>query len=173
LKRTESPEAQLEKFLAKYTPEIAGLAKAILQKMRKRLRGAAELVYDNYNALVIGFAPGAKPSHAIFSIAIYPRWVNLLFLHGKDLRDPEKLLKGSGNQLRSIVLETARTLDHPAVEDPIAQAPERAAAPFNFGGKRTLTIRTVSEMQRPRRHGYPGKGVRVVDTILNLTEFGK
>jgi ABC-type uncharacterized transport system permease subunit len=70
LKRTESPEAQLETFLAKYTPEIAGRAKAALQKMRKRLPGAAELVYDNYNALVIGFAPGARPSHAIFSIAL-------------------------------------------------------------------------------------------------------
>ena len=151
MKRTESPEAQLEKFLAKYTPEIAGLAKAALGKMRKRLPGAAELVYDNYNALVIGFAPGARPSHAMFSIALYPRWVNLFFLHGKGLRDPEKLLRGSGNQVRSVVLESAGTLDDPAVEDLIAQALERAAVPFDFGGKRTLMIRAVSEKQRPRR----------------------
>jgi hypothetical protein len=151
LKRTESPEAQLEKFLARYTPEIAGLAKAALVKMRKRLPGAAELVYDNYNALVIGFAPGDRPSHAIFSIALYPRWVNLFFLHGKSLRDPEKLLKGSGNQVRSIVLESAVTLDDPAVDDLIAQALERSEVPFDFGGKRKLMIRAVAARQRPRR----------------------
>ena len=151
MKRTESPEAQLEKFLARYKPEIAGLAKAALVKMRKRQPGAAELVYDNYNALVIGFAPGARPSHAIFSIALYPRWVNLFFLHGKGLRDPEKLLRGSGKQVRSVVLESAGTLDDPAVEDLIAQALERAAVPFDFGGKRTLTIRAATEKRRPRR----------------------
>ena len=67
LKRTDTAEAQLEKFLARYTPEIAGLAKAALQKMRKRLPGAVEMVYDNYNALVIGFCPGERPSDVAFS----------------------------------------------------------------------------------------------------------
>ena len=95
MKPTDSPEAQLEGFLAKYTPEIAGLAKAALVKMRKRLPGAVEMVYDNYNALVIGFSPSERPSEAIFSIALYPRWVNLFFLQARGLRDPEKRLKGS------------------------------------------------------------------------------
>jgi hypothetical protein len=35
--------------------------------------------------------------------------------------------------------------------DLIAQALERAAVRFDFGGKRTLMIRSVSEKQRPRR----------------------
>lgn len=151
MKRTESPELQLEKFLAKYTPEMAGLAKAVLIKMRKRLPGAVEMVYDNYNALVIGFCPGERPSDVIFSIAVYPRWVNLFFAHGKGLRDPEKLLRGSGSRVRSIVLNSAGTLDHPAVEDLIAEALERAVVPFDFTRKRKLTIRAVAEKQRPRR----------------------
>jgi hypothetical protein len=151
LKRTEGPEFQLEKFLAKYTPEIAGLAKAVLVKMRKRLPGAVEMVYDNYNALVIGFGPTERPAEVVFSIAIYPRWINLFFFHGKDLRDPERLLKGSGDQVRSIVLESAGTLDHPPVEDLIAEALERAVVPFDFARKRKLMIRAVAEKQRPRR----------------------
>jgi hypothetical protein len=151
LKRTESPELQLEKFLAKYTPEMAGLAKAVLIKMRKRLPGAVEMVYDNYNALVIGFCPGERPSDVIFSIAVYPRWVNLFFAHGKGLRDPEKLLRGSGSRVRSIMLNSAGTLDHPAVEDLIAEALERAVVPFDFTRKRKLMIRAVAEKQRPRR----------------------
>jgi len=32
----------------------------------RKLRGATEMVYDNYNGLVIGFSPTEKPSLAIF-----------------------------------------------------------------------------------------------------------
>ena len=151
MKRIENPEAQLEGLLAKYTPEIAGMAKAALVKMRKRLPGAVELVYDNYNALAIGFCPGERASEAIFSIALYPRWVTLFFLQGKNLRDPEKLLKGGGSRVRHIVLESAGTLDDPAVADLMAEALERAAVPIDSTGKRKLIIRSIAAKQRPRR----------------------
>jgi len=151
LKRTESAEDQLRGFLAKFTPEIAGLAAAVLVKMRKRLPGAVELVYDNYNALVIGFGPTERPSEAPFSIAVYPRWINLFFLRGKGLRDPEKLLKGSGNFVRSIMLENAGTLDDPAVVDLMEQALERAAVPLDVTQKRKLIIRAIAVKQRARR----------------------
>jgi len=144
-------ETQLDGFLAKYTPEIAGLAKAALIKMRKRLPGAVEMVYDNYNALVIGFCPGERPSEAIFSIALYPRWINLFFAQGKGLSDPEKRLKGSGTRVRSLVLESAATLDDPAVENLIAEALERAVVPIDPTRKRKLMIRAIAAKQRPRR----------------------
>lgn len=50
-------EERLAGFLAKFTPEIAAFAQASLFRMRARLPGAMELVYDNYNALAIGFGP--------------------------------------------------------------------------------------------------------------------
>ncbi|HEU0175429.1 MAG TPA: hypothetical protein VFV58_14300, partial [Blastocatellia bacterium] len=71
----KAPEEQLANFIAKYTPEIGARCQATLAKMRDRLPGAIELVYDNYNALVIGFSPTERASDAIFSIALYPRWV--------------------------------------------------------------------------------------------------
>jgi hypothetical protein len=151
LKRTDGPQAQLEEFLAKYTSEIAGLAGAALVKMRERFPGAIEMVYDNYNALVIGFGPTERPSEAIFSIALYPRWVSLFFLQAKNLRDPAKLLKGSGNTARHIVLASAGTLDEPPVRDLMAEAMERARVPFDPEGARRLVIRSISAKQRPRR----------------------
>jgi hypothetical protein len=54
--------AQLAGFIAKFTPEVAAQARAILAKMRTRLPGAVELVYDNYNALAIGFGPNERAS---------------------------------------------------------------------------------------------------------------
>jgi hypothetical protein len=136
--------------MAKYTPEIRELATAALQKMRKRLPGAVELVYDNYNALVIGFGPTDRASDAIFSIVLYPRWVTLFFLEGAKLRDPQKLLKGNGKFVRHIVLKSADDLDLPPVRALMTQA---------VGGttfeKRRRVIKSISKKQRPRR---PARG---------------
>src|SRR5580704_17678412 len=81
---------QLAGFIAKFTPEIAALAKALLVKMRKRYPTALELVYDSHNGLVIGFGPTERASDAVFSIALYPRWANLFFQQGIGLPDPLK-----------------------------------------------------------------------------------
>jgi len=141
---------ELSSFIAKYSPAIATLAKAVLGKMRKRLPGALELVYDNYNALAIGFGPSERASEAILSIALYPRWVTLFFLHGANIQDPEKLLKGSGKRVRHIVLKDASALDEPAVQALIAQALKTAAVPIDPKGQGRLVIKSISGKQRPR-----------------------
>jgi hypothetical protein len=152
MKKANSPQAQLDGFLNKYAPEIAALARACLAKMRTRLPGATQLVYDNYNALAIGFGPSEKTSHAIFSIALYPRWVSLFFLQAAaKLPDPHKLLTGSGNVARHIVLKSASDLDQPAIEQLIAEALQRAIEPIDPTAPGGLVIRSVSAKQRPRR----------------------
>src|SRR5688500_7259592 len=88
----QTPKKQLDGFIAKYSPAVAKTAKAALEKMRMRLPGAIELVYDNYNALAIGFAPTEKTSDAVFSIALWPSWVSLFFLQAEGLSDPKNLL---------------------------------------------------------------------------------
>ena len=147
-----SPQAQLDDFLDKFTPPIADDARVALRRMRARLPGAIELVYDNYNALAIGFAPTERASDAIFSIALYPRWVSLFFLmNGTKLRDPECYLKGSGKVVRHIVLENAAFLDDPVVQDLMAQALELFPKQIDAGQPRRLIIKSVSAKQRPRR----------------------
>src|SRR5262247_542633 len=127
----KAPEEQLAGFIARYTPEIGALAHAVLASMRARLPGAIELVYDNYNALAIGFSPTERTSDVIFSIALYPRWVSLFFFRGADLTDPRKLLKGGGKQVRHIVLESAADLDKPAVKALMERALEQSAKPLD------------------------------------------
>ena len=85
---------QLACFIAKYTPEIGSLAVAIRAEMRKRYPSAIELVYDNYNALAIGYCPTEKTSEAIFSIALLPRWVSLFFLQAQGLARPRSRPEG-------------------------------------------------------------------------------
>jgi len=149
--REPSPEKQLAGFIAKYTPEVAALAQAALGKMRARLPGAVELVYDNYNALAIAFGPTERTSDAIFSIALYPRWVSLFFLHGASLPDPHKLLKGSGNLVRHIVLKDAATLDEPEVQALMAAALKSDGVKFDGAQPGRIIIKSISAKQRPRR----------------------
>src|SRR5262245_59855778 len=103
-----------------------------LTRMRARLPGAIELVYDDYNALAIRFGQTERNSDAIFSIALFPRWVNPFFLQGANLPNPQGILKGSGKQARHIVLKDATTLDEPAVQSLIAEALRRAARPMDL-----------------------------------------
>lgn len=146
-----SPNSLLAGFIAKFTPEIAALIKAVRAKLRRRLPHATEMVYDNYNFFVIGFGPTERPSEAILSIAAYARGVGLCFLDGARLPDPQKLLRGSGKQVRNIQLPSVATLDNPAVGALIASAVARAPVPFDPAARRRLIIKSISAKQRPRR----------------------
>jgi hypothetical protein len=137
--------------MAKYSPPVQSLAKDALARMRKLTPGAIEFVYDNYNALVVGFGPTERPSDAIVSIALYPRWVNLYFLDGARLDDPTGTLRGSGARVRNVRLSAAADLDAPAVRALIAQALALADPPFNRRQPRQIFVRAVSAKQRSRR----------------------
>jgi hypothetical protein len=145
------PQLQLAGFLAKFTPEIAAQAEEILIRLRVTIPHALELVYDNYNALAIGFGPTERASDAIVSIAIYPRWVSLFFLQAKGLPDPKNILKGGGNVVRHIVLHTASALDEPAVQALIEEALSRAKTPVHPANTHRVIIKSISAKQRPRR----------------------
>lgn len=146
-----SPAKQLDQFLAKYDPEIESLARAALKKLRALLPGAIQMVYDNYNALVIGFCATEKSSEAVLSIALYPKWVTLSFLQGKGIPDPKKLLKGSGTTVRSIRLEDPKPLSNKDVQTLIELAIANSKNPFGDKEQGKLIIKSISERQRPRR----------------------
>jgi len=144
-----SAARQLDEFLSRYTPEIRALALATLAKMRERLPGAVQIVYDNYNALVVGFGPSERSSEAPFSIALYPKTVRLFFLSGAELPDPKKLLEGEGKYVRSIVVESADDLDKAPVRALMKAALK--LRPIDPAGEGRLVIRSISKKQRPRR----------------------
>jgi len=144
-------EEQLAGFIAKYTPQIAAQTEKALLKLRARIPGAFQLVYDNYNALAIGFAPSERASEAIVSLVPYPKWVSLFFLQAKGLKDPDKLLKGSGSVARHIVLESPAMVDDPRIERLIAEALASAKVPIDPKGQGKLVIKSISAKQRPRR----------------------
>jgi hypothetical protein len=146
-----SPSVQLARFIGKFMPDMQHLTKAVLRKLRLRLPGATEMVYDNYQALVIGFCPNDRPSDVICSIGVYPRWINVYFFEGDSLPDPHRLLQGNGNMVRHIVVQQAEDLDRPAVQSLLKEVVARADPPLNPDAKRRLVIKAVASKQRPRR----------------------
>src|SRR5258706_7791539 len=84
----DSPAKQLAGFINRFDPSIARLVRAARAVLRKRFfPTAVELVYDNYNALALGFGPTERASDAIVSLAVYARGVNLYFIYGATLSD--------------------------------------------------------------------------------------
>ncbi|MEA3080338.1 MAG: hypothetical protein QOD54_6 [Sphingomonadales bacterium] len=144
-------QAQLDSFIDKYTPEVGALTRALLDKMKARIPGAAILVYDNYNALAIGFGPNEKAGQAILSLAVMPRWVTLCFLWGVQLPDPHRLLNGSGSRVRHVRLHTSDAFDDPRVQELIAAALDRSEPPIDPAAELPLIIKSISAKQRPRR----------------------
>ena len=147
-------ENQIAAFLAKYSPAI----EAELVDARARLRAffprGFELVFDNYNALVFGMSPSERAPDAFLSIAGYPKWVTLFFLHGKELDDPNSLLEGEGKQVRSIRLKSSADINTPQVEALVTQAIRSQQAALLAAPPLATVVKMVVAKQRPRRPAH-------------------
>lgn len=145
-----TPQEQLDGFIDKFTPDIAATIRRAVAMVSARLPGAAILVYDNYNALAIGFGASDKMRSIVCSVAGYPRWVSLFLANGPALPDPDGLLEGGGNTVRHVKL-TGDRIESPAVAALIDAAASRVAVPIDPAGEGRLIIKSVSAKQRPRR----------------------
>ena len=132
---------QLNAIIDRQAPGMAKLARSVLARMRVRLPGAVEMVYDKKNSLVIGFCSAERASNVINSIAVYQRWVNLYFFEGDTLPDPEGLLQGTGSMVRSIRITDAADLDRPAVKALMAEALKCAEPPLDRNAKRKILLK--------------------------------
>ena len=69
-----------------------------------------ELIYDNYNALAVGWSPTDRAGHTYCSIAVGRTSFNVhfVFYWGSEIADPEKVLTGKGNQYRYILVKSKK-----------------------------------------------------------------
>ncbi len=148
---SELAAARLRSFIQKFAPEDQRLIRAVRAAVRKRFPTANELVWDNYNFLVIGYSPTERPTDSILSIAARANGIGLCFIHGAKLPDPAKRLRGSGRQTRFIRMDSAGVLRDPYVEALLVAAIAQAKTALPAVGRGRLIIRSVAAKQRPRR----------------------
>ena len=92
----------LLKFLEPYPVESQEIALALRDWVWELYPKCNELIYDNYNFLAFGWGPTDRMSDIFCNIAVGTRGVIFGFMWGVKLDDPKGLLRGGGNQFRSL-----------------------------------------------------------------------
>ena len=98
-----SAETQVRAGIAKFAPEHLRLVVAMRRSLRKRLPTAHEVVYEYRDCFVISYSPSERGYEGVLAIRGSADGVKLYFNRGKELPDPEKLLKGSAQGSRNEV----------------------------------------------------------------------
>ena len=143
-----SAEAELRMLIADYAPGHLWLIGAVRRSLRKRLPTAHELVYEYRDWFVISSSPNEHGYEGVLAIRGDADGVKFYFNRGKELPDPEKLLKGSASQVRFIDLESVSTLARPEVASLIDEAIVRTPVPFASAGRGSVIIRSTSVKKR-------------------------
>jgi hypothetical protein len=144
-------EAQLRVLVAEFAPAHLRLIGAMRRSLRKRLPTSHEVVYEYRDFFVVSYSPSERGYEGVLAIRASADGVKLYFNRGKELPDPEKLLQGSGGQVRSIDVEGASTLARPAVARLIDEAIARNRMPFAPAGRGSVVIRSTSARERRLR----------------------
>jgi hypothetical protein len=130
---------------------MAALIRSCRRELRRQLPTAVELVYDNYNFFVIGYASTDRASDCIVSLAAAANGVGLSFYYGAKLKDPNRLLQGTGKQNRYIRLAKATALREGAVSNLICSAVANGKTALPRTGRGHTIVKSISKKQRPRR----------------------
>jgi len=126
------------RFLKPYDRETRQLALSLRSLVLEEMAPCHENIYDAYSAVAIGYGPTDRLKDGVFHIAVYARHVNLGFNHGAALDDPLGILKGTGNQIRHITIQTAAHLERPEIRSYIRRARKLAIADARKLGEKSL-----------------------------------
>lgn len=144
-------EAEVRRLIAAFAPAQLRLVGALRRSLRKRLPTAHEVVYEYRDCFVLSYSPNERGYEGVLALRGSADGLQLYFNRGKELPDPEKLLQGSGGQVRSIDVAGASTLKRPAVARLIEDALARNRVPFAPTGRGSVVIRPTSAQQRRLR----------------------
>jgi len=147
----QSAEAQLRELIRRFAAVHLRLIGAMRRWLRKRLPSAHEVVYEYGDCFVISYSPSERGYEGVLAIRGSVEGVRLYFNRGKELPDPEKLLRGSGKQTRWIHVEGVSTLARPAVASLIDDSVARNRLPFERAGRGSVVIRSTSAKKHRSR----------------------
>ena len=92
----------LKKFLKPYPRQVQETIFWLREFVWDLYPNCNELIYDNYNAVAFGWSTSDRLGDTFCSIAAFAGYAHFGFYWGNEISDPEKKLKGDGNQYRYI-----------------------------------------------------------------------
>lgn len=127
------PLPELSEFLQPFSKEVQKIALQLREFVLNIFPDSNELIYDNYNALAIGYSLSEKQKDMFCHIAVYSKYVNIGFDKGIFLNDPEKMLKGTGSRIRHIKVPDYNSFNAVYVKKILAQAHQIAVDSLESG----------------------------------------
>ncbi len=110
---TKESKADFDKLFSKFDPRIRALGKKTRALVLDVFPAAHEKTYWGWVVIVYGFSE--KKSDAVFTINPIKAYVQLYFMRGTELSDPDGLLEGTGKKLRHVNIRDAAELKRPAL----------------------------------------------------------
>lgn len=123
---------------------------------------ANELIYDNYNALAVGWSPTEKMGHIFCSFAIYRVNYNTHFgfYWGSELHDPQRLLIGEGKQYRYLLVSDFAAFPQQEIKKLVDEAWQNSLAKVKDLKQLTqgkTIVKMTSENKREKKIKAPKK----------------
>ena len=107
--------------IAAAPPEIQSLAHGARALLADVMPGITETPWARQKIAGYGVGPKKMSQHFCY-IAPFKKHLNLGFMYGARLPDPQNLLEGKGADLRHIKIRSAADLERPALRDLIDDA---------------------------------------------------
>jgi hypothetical protein len=123
------PAPELIEFLLPYSPEIRELFLATRAMIQRETPDATETVWDAMNTVATGPTYTHGHREGFMFVNSYRDHVTLGFTWGVNLDDPEGRLRGSGNQIRHMHINSHVELTDPYILGLVRQAHANAYRP--------------------------------------------
>jgi hypothetical protein len=100
----------IDVWLNERAPELGAIASRWFARMRECGDEVQELIHDGCPVACFGDLPFAY-------VNVFKSHVNVGFFHGADLRDPKRLLEGTGKRMRHVKVKPGQEPDPAALSD--------------------------------------------------------
>ena len=134
------PPKDLLDLLKRYDPDVQELTLALRKVVIEELAPCFEFILEVY-VISLAYASSERViKDGICYIAVMKDRVNLGFHRGAELRDPQRLLEGTGKQMRHIKIRHMSDVMHPAIRAYLQEACERAG--HDVAARSARTVKT-------------------------------
>ncbi|MGB5384620.1 MAG: hypothetical protein WBN19_12240, partial [Lutimonas sp.] len=116
------PNPQLKKFIEPYDERIQNLTMELRDFIADLVPESNELIWDNYNAVVMAYSKSEKLKDAFCHIAVYSSHVNFGFNRGAELTNETIKLKGKGKLIRHFSVKDFESFPKKEIENMIWEA---------------------------------------------------
>jgi len=144
------PPKDLLELLKPYDRGIQELALALRELVVEELAPCSEYILEVY-ILSLNYGSTDRIKDSICYIGVLKNYVNLGFHRGASLRDPQRLLEGTGKQMRHIKIRDLSDLLNPAIRAYLQEACERAGHETSGSKEKTVTT-AVKRKSSPKRN---------------------